>query len=199
MKTTRPYRQTTRAAAVQKTRDRILDSAEALISERWYDEVGVRELAQHAGVAPQTVISHFGSKPGVLAAVSERVSARVGSARDGVQPGDVDGAVAALLAEYEDLGDGIVKMIALEGRVPELAPILARGRAVHRGWIERVFADALESQPPAERERRTVALIAATDVLTWKVVRREQALAANPTRKVMTEMTRALLESWGVR
>ena len=190
MKTKRPYRQTARAAAVHETRERILDSAEALVVERWYDEVGIRELAQHAGVATQTIVNHFGSKAGVLAAVSERVSARIGRARDDVREGDVEGALAALTAEYEELGDGIVKMIALEGRVPELGPMLAGGRAVHRRWIERVFAAALTGLSRAERERRTVALIAATDVLTWKVIRREQGLGRKPTREVMTDMTR---------
>jgi len=104
--------------------------------------------------------------------------------------------VAALFAEYESFGDGIVKMIALEHRVPELGPLLAGGRQVHRAWIERVFARWLEGCRPAERERRTVALIAATDVLTWKVVRREQGLSARAAEQVMESLVAGLTRSW---
>lgn len=196
MKTERPYRQTDRAVSVERTRDRILAAAEELFLSRWYDEVGVRDIADRADVATQTVLNHFGSKAGVLTAVAERAGRRVNTARDEVAEGDVEAAVAAMIAEYEQVGDGIVRTIALEGRVPELTPLLAHGRSVHRGWVERVFREVLEGTSAAEREHRTVALIVATDVLSWKVVRREQGRSRSDSERVITSLVDGLLRSW---
>ncbi len=102
-----------------------------------------------------------------------------------------------IVDEYEEIGDGIVRMIALEGRVEELTPLLAQGRAVHRAWVERVFAQWLPESPGTERERRTVALIAATDVLTWKILRREQGLRRDEAEATMRETVLALIERSG--
>lgn len=194
---TRPYRQDRRAAGTAATRERILGAADGLIRQRWYDELTFRDVASAAGVAVQTVVNHFGTKPELLAAVAQRMSVTINSSRERAEPGDPRRAVALLAAEYEDFGDAVVRMIALEERVPEIEPLLAAGRATHRAWVQRVFADALEGCAPATRERRTVALIAATDVLAWKIARREQGLGPKATREVMTMGVLALLDSFG--
>lgn len=180
-----------------ETRQRILDAAESLYTERWYDDVSLREVAAEAGVALQTVVNHFGSKGGLLVAVAETVGGRIDRSRDEVEVGDVAGGVAALFGEYEKIGDAIVRMLALEGRVAELTPLLARGRSVHRGWVERVFAPWLPPDPGPERERWTVMLIAATDVLTWKILRREQKLGPDEAESAMRETVLALVERSG--
>lgn len=191
------YRLGKRAISRDRTRRQILEAAEKLWLERWYDDVGLREVAEHAGVALQTVVNHFGSKGGLLAAVAENVGARMDRRRDEVVAGDVDGSVAMIIDEYEEIGDAIFRMIALEGRVEELTPLLAHGRGVHRAWVERVFAEWLP-EPGAERERRTVTLVAATDVLTWKVLRREQELSREDAELTMRETVTALVERAGV-
>jgi AcrR family transcriptional regulator len=196
MKAASGYRLGKRAVTRDLTRQRILEAAEVLYRERWYDDVSLRAVAGEAGVALQTVVNHFGSKGGLLAAVAERVGGRIDRRREEVGAGDVSGSVAMLVDEYEEIGDGIVRMIALEGRVEELAPLLAQGRAMHRGWIERVFAIWLRA-PGRERERRTVMLIAATDVLTWKILRREQGLARPDTESAMRESVLALAARFG--
>jgi AcrR family transcriptional regulator len=193
------YRLGKRAVTRQRTRQRILAAAEALIRERWYDDVSLRAVADEAGVALQTVVNHFGSKGALLAAVAETVGGRIDSRRDEIAAGDAAAGVAMLIAEYEDVGDAIVRMIALEGRVDELAPLLANGREMHRRWIERVFAGSLDGTRGVERERRTVMLIAATDVLTWKILRREQGLSRRAAETAMRESVLALLESFGER
>jgi AcrR family transcriptional regulator len=157
----------------------------------------LRDVAAEAGVAVQTVINHFGTKPELLAEVAESMSTAINSRRDQAEPEDPMGAVALLLSEYEEYGDGIVRMIALEERIPELAPLLAGGRAQHRAWIQRIFRPALEGCARAERGRRTVALIAATDVLAWKVIRREQGLGVKATQEVMQMNVLALLDRFG--
>jgi AcrR family transcriptional regulator len=191
------YRLGKRAVTQDRTRQRILDAAERLYLERWYDDVSLREVAAEAGVALQTVVNHFGSKGALLAAVAETVGGGVDRRRDEVAAGDVAGGVAMLVDEYERIGDGIVRMIALEGRVEELVPLLAGGRAVHRGWVERVFAAWLNVRSAAERERRTVMLIAATDVLTWKILRREQGLSRDGAEAAMRESVLALTDRFG--
>ncbi|HEU4801829.1 MAG TPA: TetR/AcrR family transcriptional regulator [Solirubrobacterales bacterium] len=188
------YRLGKRAVTQDRTRQRITGAAERLYLERWYDDVSLREVAGEAGVALQTVVNHFGSKGGLLAAVAESVGTGVDRRRDEVAAGDVAGGVAMIVDEYERIGDGIVRMIALEGRVEELAPLLAGGRAVHRGWVERVFAAWLTAESAAERERRTVMLIAATDVLTWKILRREQGLSRDDAEAAMRESVVALTD-----
>ncbi len=191
------YRLGKRAVAQERNRQGILTAAEALIRERWYDDVSLRAVADQAGVALQTVVNHFGSKGALLAAVAESVGSRIDSRRDDVPPGDAATAVAMLVDEYEDIGDAIVRMIALEGRVEELGPLLEHGRAIHRRWVERVFADALVAAGDVERERRAVMLIAATDVLTWKILRREQGLGRRAAEAAMRESVLALLGHFG--
>jgi AcrR family transcriptional regulator len=188
------YRLGKRAVTQDRTRQRITGAAERLYLERWYDDVSLREVAGEAGVALQTVVNHFGSKGGLLAAVTERVGGRIDRRRDEVAAGDVAGAIAMLIGEYEELGDAIVRMLALEGRVEELTPLLARGRAVHRDWVERVFAASLA--PGRERKRRMVMLIAATDVLTWKILRREQGLTRSDSETAMRESVLALIDQF---
>ncbi len=197
MNTASGYRLGKRAVAQDRTRQRILAAAEILYMERWYDDVSLREVALRAGVALQTVVNHFGAKGGLLAAVAEAVGGRIDRHRDEVAAGDVAGGVAMLVDEYEEIGDAIVRMIALEGRVAELTPLLAHGRQVHRDWVERVFAQWLSREPSAERERRTVTLIAATDVLMWKILRREQSLSRDETEAAMRETALALVERSG--
>ena len=63
-------RQTRRIAAA--TRNRVLDAAKSLFSERGVDAVRIAELAAHAGVSPSTIYGSFKSKEGVLRALLER-------------------------------------------------------------------------------------------------------------------------------
>jgi hypothetical protein len=76
-------------------------------------------------------------------------------------------------------------MLALEERVQSAGPILAQGRAYHRAWVERMFG----------RPDRVPELIVATDVYTWKLLRRDQGLSRDATCESMTRMVRALLET----
>ena len=78
----------------EKTRERILDAAERLIQERGLDGVGLEAVAEAAGVSRQTVYDKFGSKGGVLRAMTERTEARLG----------IFQTVAAVLAEPDGLG-----------------------------------------------------------------------------------------------
>ena len=59
----------------ERTRGRLLDAAEELLSQRSPEEIRVEDVAARAGVSPASVYVHFQTKDGLLAAVTERVLA----------------------------------------------------------------------------------------------------------------------------
>jgi AcrR family transcriptional regulator len=177
----RPYRQQARAEAQAATRGRIIEAALPLFLERWYDEVTLAGIARAAGVSQQTLVNHFGSKEGLL----EACVAHLGPER---RRRAADDPVTGVVDDYEVGGDATIRFLALEQRVPAVAPFLDLGRANHRTWVEEAFADRLPSSGP-ERERLVHAHVAATDVYTWKRLRRDASL----TREATIETMRTLL------
>lgn len=194
MNTPRPYTMRARAAAAHETRERIIGAMLALCIDRWYDEVTLHDVAAHAGVAVQTVINHFGTKEGLLAAMLDdpRTQHEFGGQRSKAAPGDIPAAIDLLLEDYEHRGDAAIRLLALESRVPALAPVLAFGRTGHRAWIERTFPAALDGLTAPERERRVLLLICAIDVYTWKILRRDQGLSRAATAEAMCALVEAL-------
>jgi len=190
--TTRRYEMTTRDRARAATREAIMDAAVELFTPAWFDEVTLADVAQCAGVSQQTVVNHFGSKIGLyLAGISERVAPAIVAARSGVRPGDVHAAVEAVVGGYEVTGDGTFRTVALADRVEELQEVVARGRVAHRAWLDEVFAPQLRRRRGAARERVLLLLVAATDVTTWKTLRRDEGLSKAAT----VEHLRALVEA----
>ena len=183
-----------RAESAQATRERIVGAMVELLLERWYDEVTLRDLAKAAGVALQTIVNHFSNKEGVLAATLEdpRLAAAFGGDRYELPPGDVRVAVDALVDSYERAGDATIRLLALESRLPSLARLLAFGRDSHRQWVQDSFPAALDGLAGAERERRIVLLVCATDVYTWQILRRDQNLTRDQTTDAMVELVEAL-------
>ena len=171
MKTeTRPYRLGVRAAGVEDTRQRILD---ATIAEFWAapsPDVRLDAVAQRAGVTVQTVLRHFGSKQDLLAQAGAWQSQHIASTRDPAAVTDAASAVAQLVTHYEEVGDGVLRLLAEEHRTPGLADIIGSGRELHRQWCRTVFAATLAALPPADRRRRLAQLVAICDVYTWKLL-----------------------------
>lgn len=172
-----------RAAATHATRERIVDAGREAFFTEWYDEVTLAGIARSAGVSQQTVINHFGGKEGVLMAVVDRVDPEIRATRATATPGDVESVIAALVADYEETGDGVIRGLALEGRVPALGPVLARGRAHHRGWVEQMLGTG--SVVPA--------LMVATDVYAWKLLRRDQGLGREEAVRTIVALVRGVL------
>jgi hypothetical protein len=65
------------------------------------------------------------------------------------------------------------------------------GRDWHRGWVERTFAPQLAGLTGAARERRLVSLVVATDLLVWKLLRREMGLGRATAERIVIEMVTA--------
>ena len=190
MNDTRSYSMTTRSAASEATGRRIVDAATELFLAQAYADVTLATIAKAAGVSHQTVLNHFGTKAGVVAAVAATMGDRTTSARR-ADPGDLAGAVHALVGEYERMGDANVRW-AVED-IPELAPHLAAGRASHQEWLATVFAADLPDDPDARR--RTVhALHAATDVFTWKLLRRDLGLDRDQTESTIARLVAGVLQ-----
>lgn len=188
----RPYRLGARAEAAKLTRQRILDAMGELWQERWYDEVTMREVAERAGVSTQTLINHFGTKEAILTAMLEQPIPSQWMTRMTAAPGDVRGAVRLLVRDYEAAGDAIIRSLALEGRIAALQPGLERGRRAHREWIEAVFPDAVSNLSGRAREGRVDLLVCATDVYTWKLLRRDRGLSQRATATAICELVEAL-------
>jgi AcrR family transcriptional regulator len=169
----RPYRQIARSASTESLRQRIVTAFHELLLRRWIDEITLDEVALSAGTTRQTVIRLFGGKDGVLEAV-------IGLVRKEAVPristlGNVSrrAALKALIAHYEAVGDMVVRFLAQEERHSALRPLLAQGRREHRAWVTERFGSAQRSLNKLERERQITRLIVATDIYTWKLLRRD--------------------------
>jgi AcrR family transcriptional regulator len=184
-----------RAAAVEVTRARILNAASDAFLTSWYDDVTLREVAAAADVALQTVVNHFGTKEALYGTAVERISDAIEARRYDVEPGDVEGAVAALIADYDRTGDFTLRTLADEGRLTVVGPGLARGRRGHQDWVAHVFPRALTGLRGAARQRRLAQLVAVTDVYTWKLLRRDKGLSRDQTVLAVRELVEALHNS----
>jgi AcrR family transcriptional regulator len=192
MKTSRPYTMRVRAAAVEETRRRILHATFDLAADRILSDISLEDVGRQAGVSVQTVLRHFGTRSGLFAATSEYGAALVAEERR-APAGDVPQALRLLLDHYERRGDATVLMLAQEAGDPTIGTVVERGRVVHRSWVAATFGDRLEGLAPEERDQALVLLGVATDVYTWKQLRRDLGLSRPLTESRMTDLVTAVL------
>ena len=188
----RPYRQAARAEAAAATGRRVVEAFLALARDGWLDDITLDAVARDAGATVQTVIRRFGGKDGLIGAAADLLDREIAARRD-VPPGAVEQALAALVADYELTGDLIIRLLAQEPRYPALRTVLDRGRAGHRAWLVEVFAARLAGLTPPARERRLDALVVATDVYAWKLLRRDMGHAPAEVAAMMGELVAGLL------
>ncbi|HEU0027019.1 MAG TPA: TetR/AcrR family transcriptional regulator [Ktedonobacterales bacterium] len=184
---------TKRAEAAATTRERILAAAAAIFWERPLVDISLEVVARRAGVSLPTVIRHFGDKGGVFAAAVEREYERVRGQRDEAPAGDARAAVRILVDHYEELGEAVLRLLAEESHAPGLREIADLGRAYHAAWCERVFAPALACLAGEARARRLAEFIAITDVLMWKLLRRDRGLSRAQTELALRELVESLM------
>ncbi|WP_336213220.1 TetR/AcrR family transcriptional regulator [Nonomuraea sp. LPB2021202275-12-8] len=186
----RPYRMGARAAAVEATRIRIIETAAALWMRRWYDDVTLQDIAHEAGVSVQTIVNHFGGKDELADAVAGMVAERTELTRQ-APTGDVAAIVATVFDDYERHGDANVLWIAQIDRVPAIARAAAHARDRHRAWLEQAFADCLPTPGPA-REHVLNLYYAATDVSLWKLWRRDLGVSRQDAEHAMHDLLAAI-------
>lgn len=189
----RGYRMAARADAAARTAEDILAATAQLWRERPLDEITLAAIAERAGVSVRTVIRRFGSRNGVIAAAIEADASGIVAERDQAAAGDVEGALAILLAHYERDGDAVLRTLALEETVPEAKAIAAAGRAGHRAWCARIFGPHLPPPGNDDHDVRLDALVAATDLYVWKLLRRDLGRSLEETTKVMRTLVDGLL------
>jgi len=181
-----------RAEAVEVTRERIARAAMERFLAEPYDDVTIASVARDAGVSHQTVLNHFTSKDGLFAAAAKRFSADLAASREGRTTSDPESVVALVMEQFERSGDGNVRLALLHDRIEAVRAGLEEGRTNHQRWLAETLEDHLPSDP-AERHRTLAALHAATDVYTWKLLRRDLGHGRRVTQRIMTDMVRAIL------
>jgi AcrR family transcriptional regulator len=188
----RRYSQVARAQAAEDTARRIVDAFLARLMADWYDDITLDRVAADAGVTVQTVVRRFGGKDGLLANAVNVLAAQINAQR-ATPPGDVGRLVDNLLGDYEQRGDAVIRLLALEPRHPTVKLVLEFGRGEHRRWVSAAFAEPLGALDPTAREPALDALVVATDIYTWKLLRRDMARSVAATARIMKRMIRATI------
>jgi|SoimicmetaTmtHPB_FD_contig_121_4574_length_918_multi_1_in_0_out_0_1 AcrR family transcriptional regulator len=171
----RSYDNSRRAEAAAATRRRILQAGLELAWEQIAIETTLEDVAGRAGVSVKTVLRHFGSRDGFDAALEQFGLEEIREER-ATPVGDVAAAVHAIFEHYERRGDGVLKMLAQELFDDTFRAGMDIGRRMHREQIAEVFAPQLATRPTAEHEPLVDLLVVATDVYTWKLLRRDRSL-----------------------
>lgn len=168
--TNRSYQMTTRAAAAEATGERILKAFTQRMQDQWFEDITLDLIAKDAEVTVQTVIRRFGSKEGLLEAAHHRLGHDINARRD-MKPDDIEFTIEALARDYEEVGLLIMRLLSQEDRYPVLKKLTDHGREGHRTWLSEVFASSLKKLTPAKRTATLDALVVATDLYVWKLVR----------------------------
>jgi AcrR family transcriptional regulator len=186
----RRYESTVRADAAQATRDRIVRAAVDLAYERGDLEMTLAQIAERAGTTVRTVMRQFGSRDAVIEEGSARAGAEVAAERHD-PGGDRDRSIQLLVDHYEKRGRFVLKLLASE--LPSAQRATTAGRALHRAWVEEVFAADLPTESEACEELVDL-LVVATDVYAWKLLRLDRGLDPATTTDRIRELTRRVLE-----
>lgn len=124
----------------------ILTAARRLFAERGYARTPVRLIAQQAGVAPQTIYAHFGSKAGVLAGLVDLLDEEAGLPDLVAKAGELDdpAGLLGLLARAsrqvrERCGDILAILNSGAAADPDIAATAAEGARRNRLGAEMVI------------------------------------------------------------
>jgi AcrR family transcriptional regulator len=183
-----------RAAAAEETRRRILRAALELSHEKMTLDIVLADIAQRAGVSVQTILRHFGTRDGLFDATEAFAREQITEER-ATPPGDVQAAIVVLFDHYEQRGDAVLRLLGQEFFDARARRITDLGRRVHRAWVEEVFAPQLAAHPEPDRPAVTDLLVVATDVYTWKLLRRDRDLDRTQAERRVVHMIDLLLAS----
>jgi AcrR family transcriptional regulator len=186
---------TARAEATRATGETILDAAWDAFRQQPFDLVTLNEVASRSGVTVQTVIRRFGSKAQLFEAVAEREGDRIRASRDVPASAGLPAALDALIDHYETDGDVVLHLLAQEQRAASVAEAVQQGRRVHHDWVERHCREVFSGTRGKERERLIHAAIVATDLGTWKLLRRDLSLERAEVTAIMLGLVNGLKET----
>jgi AcrR family transcriptional regulator len=132
---------TAKQAQGERSREEILEAAEALMSAKGYAATSISDLAKASGLPASSIYWHFGSKSGVLGAVMERGATRFFHDRTLLDPdGDPDPRtrLAAMLGNCAEV-------IGTHPRFLRLCMLLllgSEGEHAQQAVVDRVRAEA---------------------------------------------------------
>jgi AcrR family transcriptional regulator len=192
MKVARAYTMRARAESTARTRERILDAAVALIKERLSMEIVLADVAERAGVSVQTVLRHFGSRDAVFEQALAHGEAKVRVERE-TPAGDAATAVITIVRFYDRWGDWTLRMLSQEHSDEGSRRAVAMGRPLHRKWVEDVFAPQLAGC--SDHDELIDLLVIATDVYTWKILRRDAGMSRKRTCERMLRLVQSVLSA----
>lgn len=183
---------TTRSAQAESSRLRILDAVIALTAEVPLAAITLPLVAERAGVTVQTVLRKFGSRDSLFDAAQERGSQVVIAERT-VDPDDLEASLDGLMQHYERVKVSTLMLLGQESWEPRAAAITGVGKALHRKWVEDVFAHALPPIDDVARAEAVDLLVVATDLYTYKLLRIDRGLSLVETRARMRRLIGAVL------
>jgi AcrR family transcriptional regulator len=179
---------TARAEAAEVTLRRVLEVALRLFTDKPYEDVSLERVATEAGVAKRTVLRRFGSKETLFGEAMNAARDEMIAHRQSAPVGDVTGAVANVVGQYEQWGANRLRLLEQEDRIPLIAEWVQGGREWHWGWVERVFAPQLKGLRGAERKRRIAGLVVLTDVYTWRLLRLDLKLSRADCERTLVDL-----------
>lgn len=187
MKRKRSYAMGVRAQAVEETRRKILDATFELTRSAPIGAITLEHVAGEAGVSVQTVLRQFGGRAGLFEAALAHADALVVEERR-APVGDVAAAVAVVVDHYELRGDWVLLLLAQEATDEQVRGMTEVGKATHRRWVQEVFAPYVAGDVAL-----VDLLVVATDVYTWKLLRRDRGLSRALTERRMKRLVAAIV------
>ncbi|MEC5170503.1 AcrR family transcriptional regulator [Glaciihabitans sp. GrIS 2.15] len=190
----RGYSMSNRSMAVARTREKILRATVELATEKLTVEIVLAEIAGRAGVTVQTILRHFGTRDRLFDSAVTFASAEIVTER-AAPVGDVTEAVQVIVDHYETRGDWVVTLLGQEASNERIRGITVPGKQIHRTWVETVFGPQLFDRTETAGPAITDLLSVATDVYTWKLLRRDRGLSRDQTEQRMRQLVDAILAS----
>ena len=138
MSTSRPYRSTLREEQAQETRLRIRKSARRLFAAQGFTETTITQIADDAGVAPQTIYAVFGSKGAIVGEMLQdlETSADIGAwVAKMIAEGDPHRQLRIFVSMNRTLfekGAPILRAAMAARSEPEVAALIERGDGSRR-------------------------------------------------------------------
>lgn len=188
---TRTYDMTARGEAASLTRDAIVSAVIECVTEQRSLGITLAAVAERAGVTVKTVLRHFGNRDAMIDAAWAQVHDEVVAERAATR-GDLPAALTILIAHYERRGDMMIGLLAEEDVEARARDVCESGRATHRTWVESVFAERLPNGR-RHRDRLVDTLVVATDMYSWKLLRRDRGLSADEVQDRMMLMCNGIL------
>jgi AcrR family transcriptional regulator len=184
--------------------ERVMDAAAGLVADDAFHTATMDDLAARAGVARATVFSRFGSKLGVLEALSLRCAGgpEMRALRQAQAVADPLAALEALLAAgcnlWEKEGYILVQLKAISVLEPDASKIIDEQYQDQRRGME-ALASALHKAGRLRQgwtvERAAAALHALTSVETFMLLRRDHGMPLTKVKNTILELARTILAS----